>query len=100
MTYYIASVSYLENLMKNYIFHFIPYQLSKNIFCLILFFDNLVMFLNTEANLTFYFENMTSLILLTIKGIKMLAFVHSCAFLAGLEGKREKDRNKVDLGFF
>lgn len=94
MTYYIASVSYLENLMKNDIFHFIPYQLSKNIYIksLILFFDNLVMFLNTEANLTFYFENMTSLILLTIKGIKMLAFVHSCAFLDGLEGKGEKDR--------
>lgn len=59
MTYYIASVSYLENLMKNDIFHFIfLYQLSKNIYIhnLILFFDNLVIFFNTEANLTFYFE--------------------------------------------
>lgn len=33
---------------------------------------------------------MISLILLTIKGINMLASVHSCAFLDGPEGKTEK----------
>ena len=58
-----------------------------------LFFDSLVIFLNTEGNLTFYFENMIPLILLTIKGINMLTFVHSCAFLDSPEGKTEKDRN-------
>ena len=44
-----------------------------------LFFDSLVIFLNTEGNLTFYFENMIPLILLTIKGINTADHPHQGA---------------------